>query len=86
MTEDIANTDRDVLGQAMRLLRERAQLTQRQLATRAGADDTYISRLEHGRIDIGWSTLRRLLAALNADLFTLAEVIAEIEHRQAPPR
>jgi transcriptional regulator with XRE-family HTH domain len=65
---------------ALRKLREASGLTQQALAERAASDHTYISRLEHGRIDVGWSTLLRLLRVLGADLHGLADAISE----QAP--
>jgi transcriptional regulator with XRE-family HTH domain len=70
-----------VLGQALRELRTDAGLTQLDLAERAGSDDTYVSRLEHGRIDLGWSTLLRLLRALDVTLVQLADAI----ERQSRP-
>lgn len=59
-------------------------MTQKQLAERSDTDDTYISRVENGRIDIGWSTLMRLLEALGSDLHQLAQAIKQQE--QSPQR
>jgi transcriptional regulator with XRE-family HTH domain len=67
------------LGRALRELRRRAGLTQKELGLRAGADDTYLSQVETGQRDIRWSTVTRLLHALDA---TLADLAAEVE-RQA---
>jgi transcriptional regulator with XRE-family HTH domain len=69
-----------MLGQALRELRTYAGLTQQQLAQRAASDYTYISRVERGRIDIGWSTLLRLLRALDA---SLGDLVDAIEHQEA---
>jgi transcriptional regulator with XRE-family HTH domain len=63
------------VGAALRELRRRAGITQTELAARADTDGTYISHLEHGRIDIKWSTLERLLTALDADLNDLTREI-----------
>jgi DNA-binding XRE family transcriptional regulator len=68
------------LGRALRQLRQQAGLTQRELADRAGADDTYISQVETGRRDIRWSTVTRLLDALDS---SFAELAAEIQKHQA---
>jgi transcriptional regulator with XRE-family HTH domain len=76
MDDTTTNADRRALGRALRELRDKAGLTQKELAERSGTDDTYVSRVEHGRIDVGWSTLQRLLRALNT---TPAELSAKIE-------
>jgi transcriptional regulator with XRE-family HTH domain len=82
-TSDIAEADRKALGRALRALRERAGLTQKQLAKRAASDDTYLSRIEHGAIDPGWSTLRRVLRALDASPRQLADTIGKTERQEA---
>ena len=38
--------------------------TQAELAERSGVPQADISRIENGRLDVRWSTLQRLLAAL----------------------
>jgi len=63
------------IGNALRVLRTRAGLTQDELAVRADLTAPYISRVEGGWRDIRWSTLKRLLVALDADLRQLADVI-----------
>ncbi len=63
------------LGNALRTLRTQAGLTQDELAARADIDAPYLSRVEGGWRDIRWSTLRRLLAALDADLPQLQDAI-----------
>jgi transcriptional regulator with XRE-family HTH domain len=70
------------LGRALRELRRGAGMTQKELAERAGADDTYISQVETGRRDIRWSTITRLLYALGA---TPADLSKEIQKQQARP-
>lgn len=74
------STDADAgklaLGAALRELRRRAKVTQAELAAKANTDDTYISHLEHGRIDIKWSTLERVLRALD---LSLNDLTAEIK-------
>lgn len=69
--------DQRALGRGLRRLRERAGLTQGEMATRAGTSDTYISLLENGHRGVRWSTVTRLLRTLDADLRQLADAIAE---------
>lgn len=86
MNADNTNRSRNTLGQALRELRDQAGLTQKELAESSGTDDTYISRVEHGRIDVGWSTLWRLLDALGADLYRLADALVEAEREGSRPK
>ncbi len=81
MADDSANADRQSLGRALRGFREEAGLTQKDLAARSKTDDTYISRVEHGRIDIGWSTLLKLLRAADKDLRQLADALEKDDSR-----
>jgi transcriptional regulator with XRE-family HTH domain len=76
--------DPHVLGQGMRVLRDRAGITQKVLAERASTSEAYVSNIEGGRRDARWSTLIRLLRALGADLRQLADAIAEVEKQDAP--
>jgi transcriptional regulator with XRE-family HTH domain len=76
-------TDRQVLGRAIRVLRERANVTQKELAARADSAEMHISRVERGQIDVGWSTLLRLLRAVGTDLRGLADAIDTV-NAQAP--
>jgi transcriptional regulator with XRE-family HTH domain len=66
------------LGRALRELRNRAGLTQKELGARAGADDTYLSQVEGGHRDIRWSTVTRLLRGLDVTIDDLAaEVVRQ---------
>ncbi|MGN6372153.1 MAG: helix-turn-helix domain-containing protein [Solirubrobacteraceae bacterium] len=67
--------DPRVLGRAIRALRDRAGITQKALAERAGTSEAYVSNIEGGRRDARWSTLVRLLRALGADLNQLADAV-----------
>ena len=49
------------LGQAIRLRREAAGLTQAQLGKRAGIVGKYVSEIERGNRDIPFSTLRAII-------------------------
>lgn len=72
------------IGDALRILRARAGLTQEELAARADLDGPYLSRVESGLRDIRWSTLKRLLAALDADLRQLQETIEHADGEEPP--
>jgi transcriptional regulator with XRE-family HTH domain len=84
MNNDATNSERLALGRALRELRRRAGVTQKEMTDRGGLDETYVSRVEHGRIDVKWTTLGRFLRVLGADLHQLADAIAEVE-KQEPP-
>jgi transcriptional regulator with XRE-family HTH domain len=71
--EQEAARDQAILGATLRALRERAALTQDQLAGRTGMSDTYISQLENGHRGIRWASVMRILRALDLDLTDLAE-------------
>ncbi len=75
MNSDITNADRHALGQALCKLRRQAGITQKDMTEREGLDETYISRVEHGRIDVKWTTLLRFLRVVGADLHQLADAI-----------
>ena len=62
---DVGRLDLASVAASIRELRLRAGLTQRELATRAAVDHTYVSRLESGkRLRPSEEVVRRLLAAL----------------------
>jgi len=81
-TDPIADARR-ALGRALRELRKQAGLTQKELGSKANADDTYISQVETGLRDIRWSTVTRLLIALD---LTLADLTAAIQRQTQTPR
>jgi DNA-binding XRE family transcriptional regulator len=55
----------DVFAARLRQLRERQNLTQTELAKRAGLGQAMISLLEQGDRQPSWETIRRLAEALN---------------------
>jgi transcriptional regulator with XRE-family HTH domain len=67
-----------MLGGILREAREKAGLSQEQLAFRAGLDRTYISQLENDRKSPTVQTLFRLCEAMKA---SPATVIARLERR-----
>lgn len=71
-------TSQCALGRALRELRLRADLTQKELGVRAEASDTYLSQVETGHRDIRWSTITRLLRALDA---TVTDLAVEVERQ-----
>jgi len=81
-TDPIADARR-ALGRALRELRKQAGLTQKELGSRANANDTYISQVETGLRDIRWSTVTRLLIALD---LTVADLAAAIRRQEQTPR
>lgn len=50
-----------ILGELLKEEREKANLTQAEMAEKTGTKKSYISRIENGRADIQLSTLYRLI-------------------------
>ncbi|MGA8365648.1 MAG: helix-turn-helix transcriptional regulator [Solirubrobacteraceae bacterium] len=75
--------DQLALGRALRGLRERAGITQEQLAARLAIDPTYVSQVERGRRGVRWHTVLRFLRALEA---TLGDLATEIETHDGSSR
>jgi len=50
-----------ILGELLKAEREKANLTQAEMAEKTGTQKSYISRIENGRTDIQLSTLYRLI-------------------------
>jgi transcriptional regulator with XRE-family HTH domain/Zn-dependent peptidase ImmA (M78 family) len=61
------------IGQRLRTLRERRGMTSKEVAEAAGIAPLSLSRIELGRHDVVYRTLRRILAAMNFSLRDLAE-------------
>lgn len=80
---DPRDTDLILLGRALRILRDRAEITQEQLAALLEMDATYISRIERGRRGVQWLTVQRFLRALDADLHQLADAITEAKEAES---
>ena len=85
------NSDRETtsqaraLGAAVLALRRGAELTQEEVAARAGTNAPALSRIESGERDPRWSTLVRILTAIGASHAQLAEKVAAYEARSCPP-
>ncbi len=50
-----------ILGELLKAEREKANLTQAEMAEKTGTKKSYISRIENGKADIQLSTLYRLI-------------------------
>ena len=68
-----------MLGAVLREARLAAELTQEQLAFRAGIDRTYVSQLEHDKKSPTLAILFRLADALD---ILASEIIAKVEERR----
>lgn len=65
------------VGQRLKSLRERKGIKASDLAEKSGVTPQTISRIENGRTDVGFATLKKILVAMGYTLKDLA--IAEIE-------
>lgn len=65
------------VGLRIRELRDRRDLTSKEVAQRAGITPQSLSRIEHGKHDVVVSTLQRILAAMGYSLKDLAASSAE---------
>jgi transcriptional regulator with XRE-family HTH domain len=65
----------EALGRALRALRRKAGLTQRQAAERIGIRAQFVSEVERGRRGMRWHTLTATVRAYGATLKQLAEEI-----------
>jgi transcriptional regulator with XRE-family HTH domain len=75
-----AEQDQLILGDALRSLRKRAEMTQEQVAERLGVDPTFIGRLERGPRGAHWRTVRRILGAVDASVSDFASEIDAAEN------
>jgi DNA-binding Xre family transcriptional regulator len=74
------------VGRRLRELRRRRNLSGKALAERAGITPQSLSRIEHGHHDIVFTTLRRILAAMDyslKDLSSAQDRSMEGDHAQA---
>ena len=75
------------VGPAFRSLRERAELSQEELAFRAGLDRTYVSGIERGRRNPSLKSMQRVAVVLGVSLdqvFILARKLADKEPETKP--
>jgi transcriptional regulator with XRE-family HTH domain len=76
------------IGQALRFCRTHKDMTQQEVARRAGFDASYISAIELGRDNVPMSTVERLAEAVGVPVFLFAflcdrEKIVEIDPKLA---
>ncbi len=69
---DAAEEEARLIGRRIRELRESRGLTSKEVAERAGVTPQSLSRIEHGRHNVVFTTLRRILAAMGYSLKDLA--------------
>ena len=62
--EFVADVDAFILGERLKAERQKAGLTQEQLAEKIGTKKSYISRVENGHADIQVSTLLKIFQGL----------------------
>jgi transcriptional regulator with XRE-family HTH domain len=74
------------LGRAIRKLRTEVELTQEALGLRSNVHPTWIARVEAGRTNPTWGSVRRIAAGLGVALAELAALAEEIERRRASKR
>jgi transcriptional regulator with XRE-family HTH domain len=74
-----AREPQPALGQAIRRLRHRAGVSQEELGHSAGVHPTWVSKIESGRNNPAWGTVRRLAAGLDVPLLELVALIERIE-------
>jgi transcriptional regulator with XRE-family HTH domain len=67
------------LGEAIRALRTRANLSQEELARRGAVEATALAAFEAGREEPTWGDLRRLAHALGTSLERLLQVAEDLE-------
>ncbi len=72
------------MGEAIKRARQERGMTQREVADRADADVTWLSRLESGG-NPAWGTIKRIAAALEMRPSELAARAEELERRHGEP-
>lgn len=70
------------LGEAVKSIRGEKDLTQEQLAERAGTHVTYVGRIERGERNLTWTALSKICEGLQVKRSTLVSRVEEIESRR----
>jgi transcriptional regulator with XRE-family HTH domain/Zn-dependent peptidase ImmA (M78 family) len=71
---DVAENEAKEIGRQLRALRVARGMSSKELAERAGITPQSLSRIEHGRHDVVYTTLKRILAAMGTTLGDLAKL------------
>lgn len=79
MPDGLPQEPQSGLGEAVRSLREKAEIDQSTLAERAKVPADLIADLESGRSDPVWGDMRKVAAALGVSLEALADLAEEFE-------
>jgi transcriptional regulator with XRE-family HTH domain len=69
-------TPQEALGEAIWRIRDERGLEQADIAVKANVAPSQLSRLEHGKMNPSWGTIRRIAAALG---LPMSELIARAE-------
>jgi transcriptional regulator with XRE-family HTH domain len=85
MSEGQPRTDRDLdpnaaLGAVVRELRERAKLSQEDLAAQAELGEQEVAAIEEGELEPTWGDLRRIARAVSVPL---PELLARLEEPES---
>lgn len=67
------------IGQRIKQLRKKRRLKTKEVAARAGLSPQSLSRIESGKHDLGFATLRKILTVMGYGLADLAEEEPETE-------
>ena len=70
------------LGEAVKAIRKEKNLTQEQLAGRAGTHVTYVGRIERGERNLTWTALSRICEGLEVHRSVLVRRVEELEQRR----
>lgn len=81
--EEESRDARKALGNHLKNLREEKSLSQQELADRAGLDRTTISRLERGKHQAGFDTLRSIAAGLQVSIQEVVNIDEVAEEHAA---
>ena len=68
-----------VFGAAVKALRRERDLTQEELAERAGTHVTYVGRIERGERNLTWTALSRICEGLGVKRSVLVRRVEELE-------
>lgn len=73
-------------GQKVRAIREKAGLTQREVARRSGLDVTYISGLERSVRNPSLMSLEKLAKGLGCSMADTCQGLDKLDLRKRPPK
>jgi transcriptional regulator with XRE-family HTH domain len=71
------------LGQAVRQLRQELGISQEKVARQAGLHLTWINRMENGRTNPTWGSMKKVASALKVSLGELATLAEEKDREKA---